>query len=152
TRAGYLSLRNATTGQSEAHLFFTCYMKDGVSDASTRALVFFLGGAPGVAAAWQEFGGLGPKRMKPIHDGGDPPAYGAMENPNTLLAQADLVFVNPVGTAFSRPEQPGKGPNFWSTTSDAASLGEFVRAFITRYGRKTSPLFLAGEDFGTGRT
>ncbi len=68
-RAGYLPLRNATTGQSEAHLFYTCYAKDGVSDASARPVLFFLGGAPGVAAAWQEFGGLGPKRMKWASDG-----------------------------------------------------------------------------------
>src|SRR5439155_15212376 len=64
TRAGYLPLHNATTGQSDAHLFYTCYAKEGVSDVSTRPMIFFLGGAPGVAAAWQEFGGLGPKRMK----------------------------------------------------------------------------------------
>ena len=63
-RAGYLPLRNATTGQAEAHLFFTYYAKEGVGDVPARPLIFFLGGAPGVAAAWQEFGGLGPKRMK----------------------------------------------------------------------------------------
>ena len=106
TRAGFLSLHNATTGQSEAHLFYTSYAKDGVSDTA-RPLVFFLGGAPGVAAAWQEFGGLGPKRMKPAGDGRPESAW--VENPNTLLGQADLVFVNPVGTAFSRPDQPGRG-------------------------------------------
>ena len=66
--------------------------------------MFFLGGAPGVSATWQEFGGLGPKRMKWTNDGtaGLPP-YSWVDNPNTLLGQADLVFVNPVGTAFSRP-------------------------------------------------
>ena len=81
-----------------------------------RPIVFFLGGAPGVAATWQEFGGLGPKRMKWASDGtaGTAP-YGWVDNPHTLLGQADLVFVNPVGTAFSRPDQPGKGPAFWNT-------------------------------------
>src|SRR5579872_1831390 len=81
-RVGYLTLRNATTGQAEAHLFYTCYSKDGVSDESVRPVVFFLGGAPGVAASWQEFGGLGPKRMKWASDGsaGSPPfAWG--DNP-----------------------------------------------------------------------
>lgn len=151
-RAGYMPLRNATTGNSEAHLFYTCYAKDGVSDASARPVLFFLGGAPGVAASWQEFGGLGPKRMRWTNDGaaGMPP-YGWVDNPNTLLGEADLVFVNPVGTAFSRPDQPGHGPSFWNTAADVASLGEFVRGFINTYNRRNSPLFLAGEDFGTAR-
>ncbi len=85
-RAGYMSLRNATTGQSEAHLFYTCYSKDGVADPASRPLLFFLGGAPGVAATWQEFGGLGPKRMKWASDGtaGMPP-YAWVDNPHTLL-------------------------------------------------------------------
>ena len=151
-RAGYMPLRNATTGQSAAHLFFTYYARDGAGDASARPVMFFLGGAPGVAAAWQEFGGLGPKRMKWAGDGtaGQPP-YGWVDNPNTLLGQADLVFVNPVGTAYSRPDQPARGPDFWTTASDIASLGEFVRSFVSAYDRRNSPLFLAGEDFGTGR-
>ncbi|HUI57058.1 MAG TPA: hypothetical protein VLY04_18915 [Bryobacteraceae bacterium] len=151
-RAGFLPLRNATTGQSEAHLFYTSYAKDGVSDAVARPVLFFLGGAPGVAAAWQEFGGLGPKRMKWATEGaaGMPP-YGWIDNPNTLLSQADLVFVNPVGTAFSRPDQPGRGPNFWNTAADVASLGEFVRGFLNANNRRNSPLFLAGEDTSTAR-
>jgi carboxypeptidase C (cathepsin A) len=151
-RAGYQALRNATTGLTAAHLFFTYYAKDGVADASARPLLVFLGGAPGVAAAWQEFGGLGPKRMRWSGDGtaGLPP-YGWADNPHTLLDEADLVFVNPVGTAFSRPDQPNRGPEFWTTAADIASLGEFVRAFATTHGRRNSPLFLAGEDVGTGR-
>ncbi|MGO9259195.1 MAG: S10 family peptidase [Bryobacteraceae bacterium] len=152
TRAGYMPVRNATTGQSEAHLFYTCYAKDGVSDASARPVLFFLGGAPGVAATWQEFGGLGPKRMKWTNDGGAGLApYGWVDNPNTMLGQADLVFVNPVGTAFSRPDQPARGANFWNTAADIASLAEFLRSFINTYNRRNSPLFLAGEDLGTGR-
>jgi carboxypeptidase C (cathepsin A) len=151
-RVGYIALRNATTGQSEAHVFYTCYAKDGVSDASVRPVLFFMGGAPGVAATWQEFGGLGPKRMKWANDGtaGMPP-YGWVDNPNTLLGEADLVFVNPVGTAFSRPDQPSRGPSFWNTAADIASLGEFVRSFINTNNRRNSPLFLAGEDSATGR-
>ena len=151
-RVGYMPLRNATTGQAEAHLFYTCYAKDGVTETSVRPLMFFLGGAPGVATAWQELGGLGPKRMKWASDGtaGLPP-YEWVENPQTLLTQADLVFVNPVGTAFSRPDQPFRGPSFWSTSADLASLGEFVRSFLNTNTRRNSQLILAGEDFGTAR-
>ena len=151
-RAGYMPLRNATTGQTEAHLFYTSYAKDGGPEGTPRPIVFFLGGAPGVAATWQEFGGLGPKRMKWSNDGtaGLPP-YAWVDNPHTLLGQADLVFVNPVGTAFSRPDQPARGPNFWNTAADIASLGEFVRSFLNTGNQRNSPLFLAGEDFGTAR-
>jgi len=152
TRTGYMPLHNATTGQTEAHIFYTSYSKDGVSDASTRPMLFFFGGAPGVSAAWQEFGGFGPKHMKWAGDGtaGDAP-YAWTDNPGTLLGQADLVFVNPVGTAFSRPDQPSHGAIFWNTAGDVASLAEFVRGYLVTAHRRNSPLFLAGEDFGTGR-
>ena len=59
--------------------------------------------------------------------------------------------MNPVGTAFSRADQPGRAPSFWNTAADIASLGEFVRSFINTNDRRNSPLFLAGEDFGTAR-
>ncbi|HEX3876357.1 MAG TPA: hypothetical protein VHW24_05190 [Bryobacteraceae bacterium] len=150
--AGYLPLRNATTGQTEAHIFYTSYAKEGVSDASSRPVVMFMGGAPGVASAWQEFGGLGPKRMKWAADGtaGAAP-YVWADNPNTLLGQADLVFVNPVGTAFSRPSQPSHGASFWNPAADVASLAAFVRGYVSTNNRRNSPLFLAGEDAATGR-
>jgi carboxypeptidase C (cathepsin A) len=150
--AGYMPLRNATTGQSEAHIFYTSYSKDGVTDSASRPVMVFLGGAPGVASAWQEFGGLGPKRMKWAGDGtaGIAP-YVWVDNPNTLLGQADLVFVNPVGTGFSRPDQPSRGPAFWNSSADVASLAAFVRGYINTNNRRNSPLILAGEDAGTGR-
>jgi len=142
--AGYVPVTNATTKQPEAEIFYTSYGKDGVSDLSTRPIVFFFGGAPGVSAAWQEFGGLGPKQMK---------AGTATwaDNPATLLGQADLVFVNPVGTAFSRPIVPNHGPAFWTSQGDVASLAEFVRTFIRIHNRGASPLYLAGADHGTAR-
>jgi carboxypeptidase C (cathepsin A) len=151
-RAGYMPLRNATTGQSEAHLFYTCYLQEGLTDAWAHPVVFFLGGGQGVSAAWQEFGGLGPNRLKWANDGTPgPQPYTWRDNPSTLLGQADLVFVNPVGTSFSRPDSPSHGPGFWNAAADVASLGEFVRAFLNNNGRRNSPVFLAGEDFGTGR-
>ena len=147
-RAGFVPIRNATTGQEEAHIFFTSYTKDG--DSPARPLVFFLGGAPGVSAAWQDFGGLGPKRMRSATEGGDP-AHPWVDNANTLLTRADLVFVNPVGTAFSRPDQPSHAPAFWTTGADVASLAEFVRSYLARTTRAESPLYLAADDNGTGR-
>ncbi len=142
-RVGFMPLLNATTGLPLAHLFFTSYAKDGISDTSGRPLMFFFGGAPGVSAAWQELGGFGPKRMKSEGTWTD--------NPDTILNQADLVFVNPVGTGFSFPAQPNHGPNFWNTSGDIASLAEFVRLYVNRNHRLASPLFVAGEDAATGR-
>jgi carboxypeptidase C (cathepsin A) len=152
THAGYMALHNATTGQSEAHLFYTSYLKDGGAENAGRPLLFFFGGAPGVSAAWQDFGGFGPKRMKWAADGtaGDAP-YSWVDNSGTLLGQADLIFVNPVGTAFSRPDQPSHAAAFWNTAGDVASLAEFVRSYLAANNRRNAPLFLAGEDFGTGR-
>lgn len=143
THAGFLPLPNATTGTTEAHLFFTAYTKDGVSDAAARPITFFFGGAPGVSAAWQEFGGFGPKRIKA--------EGGWTDNPDTILNQTDLVFVNPVGTGFSFPVQASRGTIFWSTAGDIASLSEFVRVYLDRNNRLASPLFVAGEDAATGR-
>lgn len=143
THAGFLPLPNATTGAPEAHIFFTAYTKEGVSDPAVRPLLMFFGGAPGVSAAWQEFGGFGPKRMKA--------EGGWADNPDTMLAQADLVFVNPGGTGYSFPVQPARGSLFWNTTGDIASLAEFVRVFLDRQGRIVSPLYLVGEDAVTGR-
>lgn len=142
TQTGYLPVRHATTGQTEGQVFYTFYAKTP-AEGRARPLVMFFGGAPGVAAAWQEFGGLGPKRMTSSTEW--------VDNPHTILPQADLVFANPVGTAFSRPTQPAGGPAFWTTDGDIASLAAFVREFARRTGRQSSPLFLAGEDFGTGR-
>jgi carboxypeptidase C (cathepsin A) len=149
TQTGYLPILNATTGQAEAHVFYTFYAKAPVAEGRGRPLVIFFGGAPGVSAAWQDLGGLGPKRAKPANEAGD--TYEWADNPGTLLQKADLVFANPVGTGFSRPAQPSGGAAFWSTDGDIASLAGFVRGFLTRYGRQGAPLFLAGEDFGTGR-
>jgi carboxypeptidase C (cathepsin A) len=151
-RAGYMPARNATTGQPEAWLFFTSYSREGVPENSPRPLTFFLGGAQGIATVWQEFGGFGPKRMKWESDGsaGQPP-YGWVDNADTLLPTTDLVFVNPVGTAYSRPAQPGRAQSFWNTATETACLAEFVRSYLNTYDRRHSFLFLAAEDYGTGR-
>ena len=150
-RAGFIGLRNATTGQVAARLFVTSYTKDGAS-GPRRPVAAFVGGAPGFAAAWQELGGFGPKRFKLAADGtaGAPP-YEWVDNAETLLGQADLVFVNPVGTSFSRPDTPGRGPEFWSTAGDVASASEAIRTWLVQNDRQQSPLILIGEDAATGR-
>jgi carboxypeptidase C (cathepsin A) len=73
------------------------------------------------------------------------------DNPHTLLDQTDIVFVDPVGTGYSRAARPELGPKFWGLDEDIAAMGEFVRLYLTRYGRWGSPLFLSGESYGTTR-
>ncbi|MGH9394541.1 MAG: S10 family serine carboxypeptidase-like protein, partial [Terriglobales bacterium] len=149
-RAGYMAINNATSGEPEAHLFYSYYARNG--GAGDRPLAFLFGGGPGEAASWLELGGFGPKRLELQADGsaGLPP-YRWSDNPQTLLADADLVFVNPVGTGFSRAASPALNAKFATALYDAASLGEFVRSFLGQYERWNSPRILVGEDFGTGR-
>src|SRR6185437_2418072 len=148
-RVGTMPINNATSGEPEAHLFYTYYARSG---AGARPLAFLFGGAPGASASWLELGGFGPKHLDLASDGsaGLPP-YRWSDNPQTLLADADLVFVDPVGTGYSRAESPALNAKFASPLYDAASLGEFVRSFLGQYDRWNSPRFLIGEDFGTGR-
>jgi carboxypeptidase C (cathepsin A) len=74
-----------------------------------------------------------------------------VDNPNTWLDQTDIVFIDPVGTGFSRAAKPDLGKKYWSIQGDVASVGEFIRMYLVRYQRWTSPLFLVGESYGTTR-
>ncbi|HEY7855623.1 MAG TPA: hypothetical protein VIC32_04205 [Terriglobales bacterium] len=149
-RAGYMPINNATTGQPEAHIFYTYYSVTGAT--GDRPVLFVLGGAPGSAASWLELDGFGPKRLAVGADGtADLPPYHWQDNPDTLLGRADLVFVNPIGTGFSRVTTPSLNAKFSTPAEDAASLGEFVRSFLAQYDRWNSPRYIAGEDRGTGR-
>jgi carboxypeptidase C (cathepsin A) len=87
-----------------------------------------------------------------LQDGGMPaPPYQLMDNDQTWLDRADLVFIDPVGTGYSRPAKPELGSKFWSLDGDIQSVGEFIRLYLTRYHRWASPLFLVGESYGTTR-
>jgi carboxypeptidase C (cathepsin A) len=79
------------------------------------------------------------------------PPFHLVDNEYTWLDQTDLVFIDPVGTGYSRPAKPELGKKFWSVHGDVESVGEFIRLYLTRYERWTSPLFLVGESYGTTR-
>jgi carboxypeptidase C (cathepsin A) len=80
-----------------------------------------------------------------------PPPFELVDNQQTWLDQTDLVFIDPVGTGFSRATKKELGKKFWSLDGDIASVGDFIRLYITRYQRWNSPLFLVGESYGTTR-
>ena len=149
---GMLPIRNDTTGVIEGGMFFVAYNKDGVGDSNARPLSFVFNGGPGSATVWLHMGAFGPKKVRLNPDGTNPPPpYAYEDNQSTLLDQTDLVFLDPVGTGFSRAARPELGPKFWGLDEDIRAVGEFVRLYLTRYDRWGSPKFVAGESYGTTR-
>lgn len=148
---GRLPIKRAD-GKIEAEMFFVAYTLDG-QDVSKRPLTFAFNGGPGSASIWLHMGALGPRRVVLKPDGFLPPApYRIEDNPYTLLDWSDLVLVDAIGTGFSRPENNETGKQFWSVKGDIDSFSEFIRLFLSRYERWSSPLFLFGESYGTTRS
>lgn len=149
---GLMPIRNATTGAVEGNMFYVYYAKDGVTDLARRPMFFIFNGGPGSSSVWLHMGAFGPEKIALLPNGAaPPPPYHFEDNPNTLLDQADMVFIDPVGTGYSRPADPKLGAKFWGVENDVASVGEFIRMFLVRYDRWPSPKFLAGESYGTLR-
>jgi len=149
--AAMLPIRNQQTGETEGSMFYVAYTKDG-ADPATRPIAFIFNGGPGSATVWLHMGAFGPKVVKLNADGTNPPPpYTYKDNPNTLLDQADLVFLDPVGTGYSRASTPANGPKFWGLDEDGRAVAEFIRMYLTRNERWASPKFLAGESYGTTR-
>ena len=149
--AGRMPLRN-TKGEIEANVFFLAYTKDDDRPAGERPLLFSFNGGPGSSSVWLHLGTIGPKRAPQLPDGAlPPPPYAVVDNPHTWLDQFDLVFIDPVGTGFSRAKDEETGKKFWGVQGDIESVGEVIRLYLTRHKRWGSPLYLAGESYGTTR-
>lgn len=145
---GYMPIRDRD-GKLEARMFYMAYTRDG-ADAK-RPLMFSFNGGPGSSSVWLHLGALGPKRVKMQANGFmPPPPYELVDNEHTWLTETDLVFIDPVGTGFSRAEDP-KEQKFFSLNGDIASVGEFIRLYLVRNNRWLSPLYLVGESYGTTR-
>lgn len=149
--AGLMPLKN-TQGEKEADIFFMAYVADRTGGPGQRPLMFSFNGGPGSSSVWLHLGALGPKRVRMEDDGAMPaPPYKLVDNDKTWLEDTDLVFIDPVGTGYSRPAKPELGKKFWGVQGDIESVGEFIRLYLTRYERWSSPLFLVGESYGTTR-
>jgi len=147
---GFMPIKNSTSGETEARLFFMAYTLD--NPAANRPLMFSFNGGPGSASVWLHMGALGPKRVKMLDDGLMPPApYETVDNDFSWLDQTDLVFVDPVGTGYSRATRPELASKFFSVNGDIDSIGEFIRMYLGRNERWHSPLYLVGESYGTTR-
>jgi carboxypeptidase C (cathepsin A) len=139
-------------GDIEARMFFTSYTVDNPGTSAPRPLLFSFNGGPGSASVWLHLGAIGPKRVKMLSDGNMPaPPYQLVDNDATWLDQTDLVFIDPVGTGYSRAAKPELAQKFFGLNGDIESVGEFIRMYLSRFERWTSPLFLAGESYGTTR-
>jgi carboxypeptidase C (cathepsin A) len=149
--AGKLPIRG-DGGEVEGWIFFMAYTADRAGGPESRPLTFSFNGGPGSSSVWLHLGALGPRRVKMLDDGGmPPPPYQLVDNPYTWLDRTDLVFIDPIGTGYSRAAKPELGKKFWSVQGDVESVGEFIRLYLTRHERWASPLFLVGESYGTTR-
>ncbi|MEO6070795.1 MAG: peptidase S10 [Chitinophagaceae bacterium] len=148
---GYLQLKTEE-GKAKANFFFVAYTKDDVSDISKRPVTYTFNGGPGSSSVWLHMGVMGPKRIVMTDDGGSlPPPYSYVDNEYSWLDQTDLVFIDPVGTGYSRAAAGEDKAQFQGYTEDIESVGEFIRLYTTQYKRWGSPKFLAGESYGTTR-
>jgi len=141
------------TGNPEASIFTIAYLKEDVKDISHRPVTFIFNGGPGSSAVWLHLGVLGPMRVCLPSDGSDSgaPPYRIEQNPLTLLTVSDLVFIDPVGTGYSRALNNAEDKDFWDTDRDTESIAEFIRIFITKNKRWNSPKYVCGESYGSIR-
>lgn len=149
---GCLPLKDGQ-GKTTAEIFFVAYTKDGVTDAGKRPVTFSFNGGPGSASIWLHMGAIGPKRVLLAADGlgSLPPPYQMTDNAYSWLDRTDLVFIDPVSTGYSRPAPGVDAKQFHGFQGDIASVADFIRLYLTRYERWTSPKFLVGESYGTTR-
>jgi len=142
-------------GEADAALFLTSYtqqIKGVAPDPATRPLLFAFNGGPGSSSIWLHLGALGPKRLS-INDDGTmpPPPYAVQDNPHTWLEHFDLVFIDPPHTGYSLTASDAARKKMLSVDGDVEALAECIRAHLTRSKRWGSPIYLAGESYGTTR-
>jgi carboxypeptidase C (cathepsin A) len=150
-RAGTMVMKNED-GTPIANIFFTSYTKDGENPAR-RPVTFTFNGGPGSSSVWLHMGAFGPKRVDYLDAEGHAakPPYRAVDNEDSILDVTDLVFIDPVTTGFSRAIPFKDAKKFHGVDADIESVGEFIRLWVTRNQRWSSPKFLAGESYGTTR-
>ncbi|MEP7297592.1 MAG: peptidase S10 [Burkholderiales bacterium] len=160
---GTVNLRDYTPGndakdgqrkpdKTTASFFFVAYTLKPGKNAAQRPVTFSFNGGPGSSSVWLHLGILGPQRVVADEMGAAlPPPYALTDNEHTLLTESDLVFIDPVGTGHSRMAEGEKASEFHEYQRDLDSVGEFIRMYLTRYGRWGSPKYLIGESYGTTR-
>lgn len=136
---GRVAIRDVETAQARGYMGYIAYRVEGMAP---RPIIFVWNGGPGSNSTILHFEVAGPRRGV-----GDR----LVENAETWLADADLVFVDPIGTGFSRPVSAEAASEFYGTVGDVASVTEFVRAWLRLHAADDRPIILAGESWGAGR-
>lgn len=138
-------------GEPIASVFYVYYERTDVRDRASRPLVISFNGGPGSASVWMHIGYTGPRFLR-IDDEGFPiQPYGVVPNEHSILDVADIVYVDPVNTGFSRILGDADRKQFFGVNEDIAYLASWIDTFVSRHGRWPSPKFLIGESYGTTR-
>lgn len=139
-------------GKVIASLFYTYYERTDVTDKGKRPLLLSFNGGPGSASVWMHVAYTGPKLLNIDDEGYPVQPYGIRDNPHSILDVADIVYVDPVNTGFSRILDPKTERTvFFGVNADITYLAEWLNTFISRNNRWTSPKYLIGESYGTTR-
>src|SRR5690242_1856787 len=139
-------------GKPIASVFYTYYERSDVKDRTSRPLVISFNGGPGTPSVWMEIGYTGPRILNTDDEGYPVEPYGLHDNPNSILDVADIVYVDPVNTGYSRKvNEDVPGNQFFGVNEDIKYLAEWIRTFVTQNDRWASPKFLIGESYGTTR-
>ncbi|HMP58238.1 MAG TPA: hypothetical protein PKD86_02690 [Gemmatales bacterium] len=148
--AGHRQLQDGA-GKPTAKMFFMAYTRTG-TEARKRPICFTFNGGPGSSSVWLHLGAYGPRRVQLGEQGELPrPPYDFVPNEGSILDATDLVFIDPVTTGFSRMAPGREAKEFHGVQQDIASVGEFIRLYLTRFQRWESPKYVAGESYGTTR-
>lgn len=143
-------------GEPVAALFYTYYERSGIKDRSSRPIVFSFNGGPGSASVWMHIAYTGPKVLRIDDEGYPVQPYGTKDNPHSILDVADIVFIDPVNTGYSRmlPARDGKLPDskqFFGVNADVKYLAGWMSTFVSRTARWPSPKYIIGESYGGTR-
>ncbi|MCJ2185765.1 S10 family peptidase [Novosphingobium beihaiensis] len=150
-RAGTLIIRD-DAGQPRASMFYVAYTREGAA-AKNRPVTFLTNGGPGSASLWLNVGGFGPVRAPTQTPRATPPApYREQENLFTLLGHSDLVFLDAIGTGYSRTIGDTPVNAYWGVDQDIDAFARGITRYIAKFDRWNSPRFLLGESYGTTRS
>jgi len=139
-------------GNAIASVSYTYYERDNLKDKASRPLIVSFNGGPGAGAVWMQIGFTGPALLNLDDEGYPVQPYGVTSNPYSILDVADIVYVNPVGTGYSRVMNKDVDKlQFYGVNEDIRYLAKWITTFVTRANRWTSPKYLIGESYGTTR-
>lgn len=141
-----------SAGSPTGSIFSFSYVKEPEGEGQ-RPVIFVFNGGPGSSSVWLHMGAIGPRRValdQEVNPSNLPP-FGPVDNPDTLLDVADIVFIDPIGTGWSRVIGSGKAADFWGVNEDVDAVSQFVELWLTKNGRWNSAKYLIGESYGSTR-